>query len=322
MTNMRGGLRSITRSWESESHHPMRLHYYCMSHPDSTLESFIAPHSVLNGYEWVTQELSIDDVLLSPPERTLQERISSFDYMTPELEREQGIEALRQSENLSSLFEVAGDGDGHRYFLSAVSHRFYVWWRFGPQLVEFCNLGDEQFIDWLVEQYPEQPTGRPWTTFSVIPNAEPVKVSNGEEISLRLGNTTGFGYAHSTCFPLAEIEALASTILTEPVVHRNGTSYSAIDPARPLFVEAAHNVRGFFTLLKLSAHKRGLNDEDFVSRVRLFQSSLLGRRISSPGQPRFDTDSQRSFVTSHRAGCPEAFGKMIRNQRIIPPRIM
>lgn len=242
-------------------------------------------HPVLNGYSWVNQELSIGDVWLSPPERTLQERISSVDYMTPELERDQGIEELRQSEDLVSLFEIAGDGDGYCYYLSAQSRRFYKWWRLGPERVELCNLGGEQFIDWLAEQYPEQPTGRPWTIFSVIPKAEPVKVSSGEEVSLRLGNTTGFGYAHSTCFPLVEIEALASNILTDPVVHRNGTSYSAIDPARPLFVEAVHNVRGFFTQLTLSAHNRVLDDEDFVSRVRLFQNSLLAAGFRHPDSP-------------------------------------
>ncbi len=261
----------------------MRLHYYCISHPGSTLESFMKPHPLLNGNQWVTKALSMGgEAGIWPPEHTMEDRIVALNWRDPDLEREWGIEDLRQSEDLASLFEVAGDGDGHRYYLSAASGQFYVWQHFGPERVEPCNLQGDQFIDWLVEQYPEQPTGRPWTTFSVIPKAEPVKVSNGEEISLRLGNTTGFGYAHSTCFPLAELEALASKIFSDPVVYRNEDSYSAIDPARPLLVEALHNHRGFYTYLHLSANNRAVADKDLVARVVLFQKALLATGFCHP----------------------------------------
>lgn len=261
----------------------MRLQYYCMSHPGATLGSFMEPHPVLNGNQWVTQPLSMGgEIGIWAPERTMEDVLVPMDGRTPDLESEWGIEKLRQSEELASLFEIAGDGDGNRYYLSAVSRRFYIWSHDSPEGVALCNIEGDHFFDWLVEQYPEQPTGRPWTTFSVIPKAEPVKVSNGEEISLRLGNTTGFGYAHSTCFPLAELEALASKIFSDPVVYRNEDSYSAIDPARPLLVEALHNHRGFYTYLHLSANNRAVADKDLVARVVLFQKALLATGFCHP----------------------------------------
>ncbi|WP_294231385.1 hypothetical protein [Prosthecobacter sp.] len=260
----------------------MRLHYYCMSHLGLPLESFMGVHPLLKGDSWVTEDLSIGDVGLRPPKHTMEDRLSSLDWMTPDLESEWGIDNLRQYEDLASLFEVAGDGDGHRYYLSTVSRQFYVWWRFGPQRVTPCNLGSDNFIDWLVEQYPEQPKGRSWTTFAALGEPESVKLPNGEETRIRLGNTSGFSCAHNTCFPLAEIEALASEVLSDPVVYRNEESYSALDPARPLLIEAFHNHRGFYTHMHLSANNRAIADKDFVARVVSFQKSLLAAGFCHP----------------------------------------
>ncbi|WP_461527284.1 hypothetical protein [Prosthecobacter sp.] len=253
-----------------------------MSHPGLALASFMGVHPLLEGGAWVTEDLSIGDVGLHPPKRTMEDCLSSWDWMTPDLESEWGIDKLRQSEDLARLFEIAGDGDGNCYFLSPTSKRFYVWERLGSHRVEACNLEGRQFIDWLVEQYPEQPKGRPWTTFAALEEPESVKLPNGEEATIRLGNTSGFSYAHNTCFPLAEMEALASAVLSDPIVYRNEDSYSAIDHARPLLVVALHNHRGFYTHMHLSANNRAIADKDFVARVVSFQKSLLAAGFCHP----------------------------------------
>lgn len=251
----------------------MRLQYDCMSHPGATLESFMEPHRVLNGNEWVTQVLSIGgEAGIWPPEHTMEDRLLSLDWRTPDHEREWGIEDLRQSEDLASLFEIAGDGDGHRYYLSAASRQFYVWWHFGPERVEPCNLEGEQFIDWLVEQYPEQPQGRPWTTFKP---------------SGRFGffDVTGFSYAHSTRFPLADIEAIASPLFRHPKIYRTGSSYSAIDPAIPLLIEAFHDHRGYYTELNLQVCRAAASDVDLVAATLAFQKAVLELGFCHPDSP-------------------------------------
>lgn len=244
------------------------------------------PHPVLNGHAWVRQALSIGgEAGISPPEHTMEDRLASWHWRTSDLEREWGIEKLRQSEDLARLFEIAVDGDGTCYYLSPTSQRFYAWERLGSHCVEACNLQGKQFIDWLVEQYPEQPKDRPWTTFAVLGEPENVKLPNGEETPIRIGKTSGFGYAHSICFPLPEIEALASEVLSDPVIFRNDDSYSAIDPTTPVLIEVLHNHRGFYTWMHLSANNRAMADKDLVARVVSFQKSLLVAGFCHPDSP-------------------------------------
>ena len=52
----------------------------------------MTPHPVLNGFTWVTQSLSLGEVSLSKPECSMLERVASYDWMNPEIERELGNE--------------------------------------------------------------------------------------------------------------------------------------------------------------------------------------------------------------------------------------
>lgn len=260
----------------------MRLQFHCMSHPGATLESFLTPQAHLNGFPWLTESVSFDGFGLHPVGESMQERIasSSFEYDEGEL----GIEQIRQTEDLNRVFEIGGNGDGHLYYLSAVSHRFYVWWRFGPECVEPCDTGRDHFIDWLLDQESsDKPQGRPWTAFEVLPSTETVTLPSGQKTHLRVGrNLSTFVLAHSTCFPLAEIEALAAGVLSAPVIYRNDTAWSVIDPATPLLIEAFHRHRGYYTYVNFSINNRAASDTDLVARVIAFQKSLTDAGFCQP----------------------------------------
>jgi hypothetical protein len=250
-----------------------------MSHPGATLESFLIPQAHLNDFPWVTESISFEGFGICPAVESMQERIASFPFECDE--RELGIEKIRQTEDLNRVFAIGGNGDGHRYYLSAVSHRFYVWWHFGPECVEPCDTGRDHFIDWLLDQKSsDKPQGRPWSTFEVLPTAETVTSPSGQKITLCGDrNLSTFVLAHSICFPLAEIEALAAGVLSNPVIYRNETSWSVIDPVTPLLIETFHHHRGFNTYLNFSINNEAVANKDLVCSNRGFSEIPSGRWI-------------------------------------------
>ncbi|MCB1279823.1 hypothetical protein [Prosthecobacter sp.] len=236
----------------------MKLSYYCLSDSEASLDSFLQPQPLLDGLPWTSEELIVGDSRLFPVGTTLEDRLLKRGWMTAYDGSIRGIEELRGVEDVSLLFELAHNSDGHLYFYSPKSRSIYRWERDPDSIVE-CHIGHERFVDWLVEQYPEQPVGRPWSTFESISQL----------------NVARFSYEHSTRFPIAEIEEMASPLWQQPEIYRSKDSYSAIEPTLPLVIEVFHDHRGFRTMLNLKVNMSVTNDKLMVVMIESFQEALL-----------------------------------------------
>lgn len=243
----------------------MQLSYYCLSDAEASLDSFFQPQPLLNGLPWATEKLIIGDTRVFPVGTTLEGRLLERGWMSAYDGSIRGIEALRASEDVGLLFELAHNSDGHLYYFSPKSGRFYRFERDPDSIVE-CHIGDERFVDWLVKQYPEQPVGRPWTTFKSID---------------QFYNVAPFSYEHGRRFPIAKIEAMASTLWHQPEIYRAGDSYSAIEPSLPLLIEVFHNHRGHHAVLNLEVNMTVTNDKPMVAKIESFQETLLNAGFRS-----------------------------------------
>lgn len=236
----------------------MKLSYYCLSDSEKSLDSFFKPQPLLDGFLWTPETLRIGETRLSPVGVTFEDRVLKLGWVTAYDGSIREIEALRAAEDVSLLFELAHNSEGHLYYFSPKSRRFYLWEHDPDSIVE-CHIGDERFVDWLVEKYPEQPVGRPWTTFESIDQF----------------NIAGFSYEHSTRFPIADIEAMAAPLWCHPQIYRASDSYSVIEPALPLLIEVFHDHRGEGTRLNIQVNMSVTNDKEMVAKIESFQEALL-----------------------------------------------
>lgn len=247
--------------------------FFCLSEPLRTLESFMEPLPLLSGQSWFNTRICIaSDCCLHPPLRSVQEQVmEDFKLICVEdaFEFIKGLAELAASSPLAKVYEVGGDGDGHRYLYDSIAGGFYVWWH-DPDEIEFITQDLRMFLNWMVSQRGRDPAGRTWTTFFQIGEKQPPSKT----------------WAHSEQFSLSRLQLRATTDFGEfQIKHFTDSSLSLLQPDRAFLIESTYERRPYFSCLTLTMSPECRSDLAFGDKGRSFTAWMESVGFCDPDSP-------------------------------------
>jgi len=166
-------------------------------------------------------------------------------------------------------FEVGGDPDGHRYFISADSGEIYVW-RHDPDEVtqiDVMPFSIGELIEWSLRRDSAYPGDRRWSTFEEIGASTKIDIKGGAGSAIRLPPTRSLVFGHSREYPFVRICERLAVFGDFEEQFESDQVLALLQPTRSFLVEMTHQLRGRRCQLHLVANEALVSDAIFVEQT-------------------------------------------------------